>query len=109
MLIRRPPRSTLFPYTTLFRSHCAPRAREGHRGRDRDRDPAHHRAMITIKSPREIETMAAAGRLLAQTLALVARRARPVVGPEQLDRAPEVFTRYHPGARASIQDLVAFP
>src|SRR3712207_7584108 len=26
-MIRRPPRSTLFPYTTLFRSSCAPRAR----------------------------------------------------------------------------------
>src|SRR5258707_6851488 len=24
-MIRRPPRSTLFPYTTLFRSHCAAR------------------------------------------------------------------------------------
>src|SRR2546426_5574267 len=24
-MIRRPPRSTLFPYTTLFRSHAAPR------------------------------------------------------------------------------------
>src|SRR2546427_8567341 len=23
-MIRRPPRSTLFPYTTLFRSHCGP-------------------------------------------------------------------------------------
>src|SRR3989442_9579530 len=23
-MIRRPPRSTLFPYTTLFRSNCAP-------------------------------------------------------------------------------------
>src|SRR2546422_7762736 len=28
LMIRRPPRSTLFPYTTLFRSHC-------HRGIDR--------------------------------------------------------------------------
>src|SRR3712207_7503718 len=26
-MIRRPPRSTLFPYTTLFRSRCAPRCR----------------------------------------------------------------------------------
>src|SRR2546425_1900765 len=26
-MIRRPPRSTLFPYTTLFRSHPAPAAR----------------------------------------------------------------------------------
>src|SRR3974390_3700027 len=24
LMIRRPPRSTLFPYTTLFRSRCAP-------------------------------------------------------------------------------------
>src|SRR2546427_9624814 len=27
-MIRRPPRSTLFPYTTLFRSHHQPRDRE---------------------------------------------------------------------------------
>src|SRR3712207_8660783 len=26
LMIRRPPRSTLFPYTTLFRSHLHPRA-----------------------------------------------------------------------------------
>src|SRR5258706_3884400 len=37
-MIRRPPRSTLFPYTTLFRSACAraaggaPRPRAGRRG-----------------------------------------------------------------------------
>src|SRR5688572_32670571 len=30
-MIRRPPRSTLFPYTTLFRS-VAPEARDGRRG-----------------------------------------------------------------------------
>src|SRR2546422_6720448 len=27
LMIRRPPRSTLFPYTTLFRSLCLPRTR----------------------------------------------------------------------------------
>src|SRR2546426_4979272 len=27
-MIRRPPRSTLFPYTTLFRSHYGPEAKE---------------------------------------------------------------------------------
>src|SRR3989442_3972971 len=41
-MIRRPPRSTLFPYTTLFRSHRAggdaPGA-EGERQRGADRDP----------------------------------------------------------------------
>src|SRR2546430_4759642 len=29
-MIRRPPRSTLFPYTTLFRSHSDPYKRTGH-------------------------------------------------------------------------------
>src|SRR6266511_5875350 len=29
LMIRRPPRSTLFPYTTLFRSRCAARSRPG--------------------------------------------------------------------------------
>src|SRR2546430_3425289 len=28
-MIRRPPRSTLFPYTTLFRSHRGPGSRDG--------------------------------------------------------------------------------
>src|SRR5687767_15397450 len=35
-MIRRPPRSTLFPYTTLFRS-------AGRRGRREDRGPQGHR------------------------------------------------------------------
>src|SRR5690348_17685418 len=35
-MIRRPPRSTLFPYTTLFRSRCAPPAEPG-RPRAHDR------------------------------------------------------------------------
>src|SRR5437764_13163928 len=29
LMIRRPPRSTLFPYTTLFRSHARRAARDG--------------------------------------------------------------------------------
>src|SRR5229473_6800935 len=44
LMIRRPPRSTLFPYTTLFRS--VPRRRREWRaargdGLDRDHHPAH--------------------------------------------------------------------
>src|SRR5690242_21287576 len=31
-MIRRPPRSTLFPYTTLFRSHAGVAAEDGRRG-----------------------------------------------------------------------------
>src|SRR5689334_24225842 len=49
-MIRRPPRSTLFPYTTLFRSRAVEKRRsrpaDAVRPRDRlslraDRDPAH--------------------------------------------------------------------
>src|SRR3989441_9830894 len=65
--------------------------------------------MITIKSPREIETMAAAGRIVAETLALVARQVRPGVSTEQLDRAAEDFIRSHPGARPSFKGLYDFP
>src|SRR5260370_12831430 len=34
-MIRRPPRSTLFPYTTLFRSHPRHGVRDGRHGRRR--------------------------------------------------------------------------
>src|SRR3712207_7844161 len=40
LMIRRPPRSTLFPYTTLFRSEVDQR---GHH-RERDLDGRHHPA-----------------------------------------------------------------
>jgi methionyl aminopeptidase len=65
--------------------------------------------MITIKSPREIETMAAAGRLVAETLALVARTVRPGISTEELDRIAEAFIRSHPGAKPSFKGLYDFP
>ncbi|MGH7644509.1 MAG: type I methionyl aminopeptidase [Gemmatimonadales bacterium] len=65
--------------------------------------------MITIKSAREIETMAAAGRIVAQTLAYVGREVRPGVSTEQLDRLAEEFIRSHPGARPSFKGLYDFP
>src|SRR6266536_1888082 len=39
LMIRRPPRSTLFPYTTLFRSLPPPRGRRSSRPRLRRRGP----------------------------------------------------------------------
>lgn len=65
--------------------------------------------MITIKSPREVETMAAAGRIVAETLAVVAREVRPGVSTEALDRIAEQFIRSHPGARPSFKGLYDFP
>lgn len=65
--------------------------------------------MITLKSPREIDTMAAAGKIVADTLALMERSARPGVSTKDLDRQAEEFIRSHPGARPSFKGLYDFP
>src|SRR3712207_8625185 len=46
-MIRRPPRSTLFPYTTLFRSH-----QEGDR---RERRPQRHAGLGRARAERRLE------------------------------------------------------
>lgn len=65
--------------------------------------------MITIKSPREVETMAAAGQIVAETLALVGRHARPGISTAELDDLAEEFIGSHPGARPSFKGLYDFP
>jgi methionyl aminopeptidase len=65
--------------------------------------------MITIKSPREIETMARAGRIVWETLELVRRTVRPGVSTSDLDVVAEEFIRSHPGARPSFKGLYGFP
>src|SRR3989449_1338683 len=51
LMIRRPPRSTLFPYTTLFRSH---RDREHARGETRHRQRRRKRQPLALE-PRDAE------------------------------------------------------
>jgi len=65
--------------------------------------------MITIKSPREIETMAQAGHIVAETLALLRRTVRPGISTLELDTIAEQFIRSHPGARPSFKGLYGFP
>jgi methionyl aminopeptidase len=65
--------------------------------------------MITLKSPREIETMAAAGRIVAETLALMGRTVRAGISTKELDRRAEEFIRSHPGALPSFKGLYDFP
>src|SRR2546425_2469365 len=48
-MIRRPPRSTLFPYTTLFRSlHEVPQALHAARGHRGARPPAAHLPQVQV-------------------------------------------------------------
>src|SRR3712207_7995763 len=51
-MIRRPPRSTLFPYTTLFRSQRAAHRRRGPRRADRVRGGLPRRALLPLAAAR---------------------------------------------------------
>ena len=53
--------------------------------------------MIIRKSPREIEKIAAAGALVAETIAHVGTLIRPGVTTEDLDTAADDFIRGHGG------------
>src|SRR6267143_4017333 len=50
LMIRRPPRSTLFPYTTLFRSPAARPHPPVHGGSSAGRDPARDRKSTRLNS-----------------------------------------------------------
>jgi len=65
--------------------------------------------MITLKSPREIDAMTRAGRIVAGTLALMREIVRPGLSTEDLDAAAEQFIRSHPGATPSFKGLYGFP
>ncbi|MES2123971.1 MAG: type I methionyl aminopeptidase [Gemmatimonadota bacterium] len=65
--------------------------------------------MITIKSARELETMARAGHIVFETLELMREIVRPGMTTEDLDREAERFIRSHPGATPSFKGLYGFP
>lgn len=65
--------------------------------------------MITVKSARELDLMARAGRIVGATLALVAERTRPGKSTLDLDAVAEEFIRSHDGATPSFKGLYGFP
>jgi methionyl aminopeptidase len=65
--------------------------------------------MIQLKSQREIEIMAAGGRILADTVRLMERSVKPGMTTAQLDAIAEDFIRSHPGAVPSFKGLYNFP
>jgi methionyl aminopeptidase len=65
--------------------------------------------MITLKSPREIEIMARAGRIVGGVLAMMGELVRPGVTTEELDAEAESYIRRHPGATPSFKGLYGFP
>ena len=65
--------------------------------------------MIQLKSPRELETMAAGGRILAATHQHVKPAIAPGVSTLTLDAMVESFIRSHTGATPSFKGLYGFP
>jgi len=65
--------------------------------------------VITVKSARELDLMARAGRIVGATLALVAERTRPGKSTLDLDAVAEEFIRSHDGATPSFKGLYGFP
>ncbi len=65
--------------------------------------------MITLKSPRELEIMGRAGRILAKTLERMREILRPGISTEDLDAEAERFIRSHDGAVPSFKGLYGFP
>jgi methionyl aminopeptidase len=65
--------------------------------------------MITLKSPRELESMAHAGRIVGETLLLMRRTVRAGLTTEDLDATAEEFIRSHTGAVPSFKGLYGFP
>ena len=65
--------------------------------------------MITLTSPREIETMAHAGSIVGAVLDLLRRETKAGMSTEDLDRMAEAFIRSHEGATPSFKGLYGFP
>jgi methionyl aminopeptidase len=65
--------------------------------------------MVQLKSSREIDVMAAGGRILAATHEAVRQAVRPGVSTLDLDRLAETFIRSHTGASPSFKGLYGFP
>src|SRR2546430_11539256 len=84
-MIRRPPRSTLFPYTTLFRSHAMPADRADPASGSDTVEVARTKMLAAVAPlpPELIGTEAAAGRTLAETL--LASRAQPPFRSSAMD------------------------
>jgi len=65
--------------------------------------------VIQLKSPRELETMAAGGRILAATHQHIKPALQPGASTLEIDKMVETFIRSHAGATPSFKGLYGFP
>ncbi len=69
---------------------------------------AERRGGIQLKSARELDVMAAGGRILARALAVLREAVRPGISTGELDRIGDEFIRAHPGAVPAFKGLYGF-
>ncbi len=69
---------------------------------------AEKRSGIQLKSARELDVMAAGGRILAGALAVLRDAVRPGITTGELDRIGDEFIRAHPGAVPAFKGLYGF-
>src|SRR3712207_5445695 len=103
-MIRRPPRSTLFPYTTLFRSH-APRAQREHA----EALVLERRAVLerVEVAPGGVELAGMPDRLEAQRPGVALRGGEVEIAPEAARQRLELEVRVRVGDRAHRRTDVA--
>jgi methionyl aminopeptidase len=65
--------------------------------------------VIQLKSQREIELMAAGGKILAATVRMLRREVRAGISTLELDAMAEEFIRSHAGATPAFKGLYGFP
>lgn len=65
--------------------------------------------MIQLKSPREIDTIAVAGTIVADVLEMCRTAVRPGLSTGELDAQAEAMIRSHPGAAPAFKGLYGFP
>ena len=65
--------------------------------------------MIQLKSPREIDVMAEGGKILADTVAMLAQHVEPGMSTLDLDALAERFIRSHDNATPAFKGLYGFP
>lgn len=65
--------------------------------------------MIQLKSSREIESMARAGAIVAEALAMAGEKVVPGVTTAELDERAEALIREHDGAEPAFKGLYGFP
>jgi methionyl aminopeptidase len=65
--------------------------------------------VIQLKSQREIDTMAAGGRILAGALSAMSEAVQPGVATSQLDEVASNYLTAFPGAEAAFKGLYGFP